>query len=162
MNRKNIFLNILFILLASSFNVLYKYITVNENMYRYNLSSSFGISFITSSKVEPPYVKIFLLSLMCFIFIYGFLIYVLYYLNKKNLSKMDIFNKLSNLFPLIVAIIIGILLIFINIIYSFICVSIGVFIYLFLTYKEFSNKKNLFFIILFIVIMIYILYFISS
>ena len=157
--KKNIFLTSLFIILVSIYNVLYKYIIVKENTLNY--SNSFGSSFITTSSVKPPYLQIFLTSLLCLIIIVFLLIITLYFINKKEITKTIIFNKLSKLVPLIVSLIVSLFLLFINKIFSYIVIVIGLMAYLFFMNKEFNKKSNII-IIIFILIMIYLLYLISS
>ncbi len=158
MSRKNIFLNILFIFFLSLFNTLYKYIIVTENIS--SLNSSFGSAFMTTSNIKPPYQKIFLFSLITLLIIEIILVFILYFANKKEIDKSILFNKLSNFLPIIVSLICGLGLVFVNKVVSFIVLFIGLIIYLYFVYKNF-NKKSFIIILVFIIAQIFILHYIS-
>ncbi|MBR3198962.1 MAG: hypothetical protein IKG27_02995 [Bacilli bacterium] len=155
--KKNIILSSIFILLTSVFNTLYKYIIVKESINNYN-NASFGNTFMTSSSVETNYGQIFLFSLLCLIIISILIFFILYFINKKNIKQ----NYIFNLSPLIIAVFIGIIFLFINKLFSFMFIIAGIIINLYFIYRKSSDKKVVVCILIFILITIYLLYKISS
>ncbi len=158
--KKNIIFIFLLVLFLSLFNTLYKYTVTMQNISSYNYS--FGNAYLTTSNINPPYLKIFILTFMFLIISFVLLLFTLYFLNHKNISIKNIFCNLSNFLPLVISSFLGGIFLFVNKIFSFLVLFIGLFIYLYFTYKKTNNKRMFIVILLWIVMAIYVLYLISS
>ena len=96
--KKNILLSGIFVLIAGVFNTLYKYVIFSENVSNY--STSFGKAFITTSKVNPNYGQIFLLSEICILIISILLFFIIYFINKKQIIFFNLLRFFSTFLEL--------------------------------------------------------------
>ncbi|MBR3209359.1 MAG: hypothetical protein IKF82_03730 [Bacilli bacterium] len=130
--------------LASGFNTLYKYITVQNALFDYNYNSSVIGNFVTSSSISISYVSIFFLSL--FFSLSVFLLYLkCFNFNYKNILYFDLL------------IIISLLLLFLNTFLSLIILLLGFLLIIFFIRKSCNIK-----LVITLFVFIYIsLYFVS-
>lgn len=149
---------ILFIILISGYNTLYKYILVKNSLDSFNYNSSTLSPYMSFSNVEVSYLSIFIYSLVISLICFLILSLILKTINKY--SFREVLNKLSSYLLIVFTVISGIFL-FINELLGLGILFIGILIYLYFMYKRF-DKKSIVFIFLTFILMIYLLYFISS
>ena len=149
---------ILFIILIGGYNTLYKYILVKNSLDSFNYNSSTLSPYMSFSNVEVSYLSIFIYSLVISLICFLILSLILKTINKY--SFREVLNKLSSYLLIVFTVISGIFL-FINELLGLGILFIGILIYLYFMYKRF-DKKSIVFIFLTFILMIYLLYFISS
>lgn len=137
---KRIVNRILYILLLSGFNTLYKYISVSESMSGYNNNSSFMGAYLTSSSYQVSYLKVFILSLIALILIDFWTFVILKFVNRKKCDFKENFIKVSNNYITAICIILGGGLLFINYYLSLTVLFLSFVLYLIKLYKEVSIK----------------------
>lgn len=150
-------MTILYIVLISLFNTLYKYISVKNSMSAYNADSNFYNTFKTVSNIDISYTKIFIISLICTLSLTLIMILILKVKNKTDIKKtLQTFSPITILITLSLA---GPIL-FINELTSFIILSVGCLIYLILEFKK-VDRFSFVIILLFMIITFTVLYFIT-
>ena len=156
--KKNIISSFITIILLGLFNTLYKYIMVSEIASQYNFNTNTLSSFVIKSKVDAPYLKIFILSILSIIFIYSLILVFIHFINK--ISYKEIFMKIFDFSFFSIFIILSCIMLFINKILAIVLLIIGLVIY----FKKIKLNDYKTYIILFIFwsILIYLLYYISS
>ena len=155
MNKKNICLEILFILSASLFGVFYKYFLTSETLNNYN--SLVMSDFVTKSNVKPPYIKIFLEIIILLVILDIILVFIL---NKISKDK-NMFIKISNYIPLIIGIILSAPLLYINKYISYFVIFVSLLVYLFIFIRKTNNKLIWVIFVLVTLLKIYGIYLIS-
>lgn len=155
---KNIILAIMNIILLSIFNVLFKYVCVQNELNSYNANSSVIGGYITTSNVNVQYLKIFIFSIILTTILF-ILTIIIIKMNTNN-SIYKIISKLNNLI-LFIFIIISTPLLYLNTIVSFFILIIGFIIYMYSIYKVFEFKKYIFIIFLITILYLLVFYFIS-
>lgn len=155
---KNVILMIINVLLISTFNVLFRYINVLNDLNNFNNNSSIIGSYITKSSTSVPYLKIFILSFLISIIL--FLLIVIILKNTTNSSYIKVISKLNNL-TISIFMIVSIILLQFNTTASFIVLIIGFTIYIYLIYRSFECSKYIYLIYLIFVLYFLVLYYIS-
>ena len=155
---KNVILMIINVLLISTFNVLFRYINVLNDLNNFNNNSSIIGSYITKSSTSVPYLKIFILSFLISIIL--FLLIVIILKNTTNSSYIKVISKLNNL-TISIFMIVSIILLQFNPTASFIVLIIGFTIFIYLIYRIFECGKYIYLISLIFVLYFLVLYYIS-
>ena len=141
---KKLFLMIFNIILISTFNVLFRYVNVLNDVNSFNSNSSVISGYLISSNSEVPYLQIFVFSFVITTLLFVLIVFIL----KKcfNSSFFKIVSKLNNMIILIF-VILSILLLYINTTISFIFLIIGFVTFMYYIYKEFECKKYIYLIL---------------
>lgn len=155
---KNIFLMIINVLLISTFNVLFRYINVLNDLNSFNNNSSVIGGYMTNSNAKVPYLKISILSLLISIILFILIILILKKIN--NSSFIKVISKLNNLI-ISIFIIVSILLLQFNTTVSFLVLIIGFAIFIYFIYRSFECSKYIYLICLIFILYFLVLYFIS-
>ena len=110
------------ILLASIFNVLFRYENMLNDLNNFNSNSSVIGGYIISSNADVPYLKIFIFSFILTILFFALVIVIL----KKNcnISFSEVIDRF-NILVFLIFIVISILLLFLNTFFSFVILIIG-------------------------------------
>ncbi|MBR3897854.1 MAG: hypothetical protein IKJ43_01060 [Bacilli bacterium] len=150
---------LIYILLLSGFNTLYKYVLVNESLSLYNNSNFMG-SYISNSSYQISYFKVFALSFFALFLIEFWKILFIYLLNKRKYSFEYILNRIYNDYIFIIGILISGAFLFVNYYVSFTILFISFFAYLFKLKKD-DNMIIFVVSLVFLIITVISLWFIS-
>ena len=155
---KNIFLMIINVILISVFNVLFRYVNVLSDMSSFNNNSSVIGNYLTTSNVNTPYFKIFILSFLISVIFFTLIIFILK--RCTNISFIEIVSRLNN-FIVLIFIIVSSLLLYFNTTISFLVLITGFIIFIFFIYRNFECKKYIYVLCLLFILYFLIFYFIS-
>ena len=146
------------ILLASIFNVLFRYENMLNDLNNFNSNSSVIGGYIISSNADVPYLKIFIFSFILTILFFTLVIVIL----KKicNISFSEVIDRF-NILVYLLFILISILFLFLNTFFSFVILIIGYILLIYSIYKEFKCDKYIYLICLLLILYLLVFYFIS-
>ena len=146
---KRVLNRILYILLLSGFNTLYKYVLVNETINGYNNSYFIG-----------SYLKIFIISLIALLLIDFWRTIVTYFVNDRKFGFETIIICIFKHYTIIIGILIALAILLINYYLSLIILFISFIVYL-IRLKKSVALRTFIVSVIFLIITLTSLWFIS-